>query len=347
MPAVLGVRRRRGTHLRSAGCCRDAAFGHHHVPRGRHHSLPRRGDRRPGRGGHSRPCGALGVGPAARAVGVSPEHRRGHRPPRASAERTSLARRRAHRCVEHPGRSHHVQRSAVARREGVGRPASGRSVVPHVAGAARPRRVHRPVRATAHGAPGRDRGARRERGDDPRCSHRRSRARRHPAIGRQRRALPHHRAEGRLRRDPGGQVSRDGAAGCQRVNRHRRQQRLELQRHDARHVSGGRPVQGCAGRRADVPGRAGVRDGHTGRRTHHADGRSDRRARARHERRHRAARHRSSRVATVAERHEPTRLVGRWPRRAYRAGGWPGGGRRWPLHHHRRRQVVGRLATNG
>ena len=114
VPAVLGVRRRRGAHLGSAGRGRDAALGHHHVPRGRHDPLPRRGHRRAGRGRHPRPRGPLGVGPAARAVGVPPEHRRRHRPPRAPAARASLARRRSHRRVEHPRRPHHVQRSAVA-----------------------------------------------------------------------------------------------------------------------------------------------------------------------------------------------------------------------------------------
>ncbi len=54
-----------------------------------------------------------------------------------------------------------------------------------------------------------------------------------------------------------GRMPGDGAARHQRVDRHRRQQRLQLLRPDARHVPRRRAVQGRPQGPADVPGREG------------------------------------------------------------------------------------------
>ena len=198
VPAVLGVRRGRGAHVRSTGGGRDDAVGHHHVPRGGHDPLPRRGHRRAGRGGHPRPRRSLGVGPAARAVGVPPEHRRRDRPPRAPAA-TRIARMPT-------GASPRGARSSATRRAAIRCGAPRRRwptsidvghVVPHVAGAARSRRLHRRVRPTADDPPRRDRRARRERRDDARVRIDDAELDAIAAVGRQRRPLPDDRAEGR------------------------------------------------------------------------------------------------------------------------------------------------------
>jgi 5-methylthioadenosine/S-adenosylhomocysteine deaminase len=81
LPAVRGVPRRRGAPLRPARRGGDAEVGHHHVPRGRHDPLPRRGGRRPRRGRHPWPRRPMDVGPAARARRVPADHRPGHRQP--------------------------------------------------------------------------------------------------------------------------------------------------------------------------------------------------------------------------------------------------------------------------
>ena len=123
---------------------------------------------------------------------------------------------------------------------------------------------------------------------------------RHRGDRLERRALPDHRTEGQLRRDPDRQDARDGAARRQRRDRHRRQQRVQLLRHDARHVPGGRAVQGRPPGPADVPGRDGLRDGHARRRTVDAAAGPDRFARGRQACRPRAPRHRPPRVASPA-----------------------------------------------
>ena len=80
--------------------------------------------------------------------------------------------------VEHGRRPHDVQRSAVAGRQRARRRARRRDELPHVAGEARPRRVHRRVRPAADGPPRRDRRARPQRRHDPLRARRRPRARR-------------------------------------------------------------------------------------------------------------------------------------------------------------------------
>ena len=75
-----------------------------------------------------------------------------------------------------------------------------------------------------------------------------------------------------------GRMPGDGPARDQRLDRHRRQQRLQLLRPDAGDVPRRRPVQGRPDGPPAVPGRAGARDGHARRRpiTGHAGGRSGR-----------------------------------------------------------------------
>ena len=148
--------------LGPAGRGRDAAQRHHHLPRGRHHPLPRRGGRRARRDRHPRPCRGVGVGPATRA----------RRVPAATDEAIAqledqLVRHRRRR------RSHgawsilvgHTTCSDPLWRARQSSPTSTtRHDLPHVAGPVGPRRLHRRVRPAPDDPPRRDRRARRQRG---------------------------------------------------------------------------------------------------------------------------------------------------------------------------------------
>ena len=249
------------------------------------------------RGRHPAPHRQMGVGPAARARRLPPEHRRRHRQHQRDHRAPPRHRGRAPGGVVDGGGPHHLLGSALTGRPRGGRPSRSGPQLPHEPGQPRSRGVHRRVRAALHDPSGRAGGARHRHRDDALRAGGRQRAR---CDGRSRLlggALPHHRAQGQLRRHPGRQDPGDGDAGHQREHRHRRQQRLQLRRHAPGHVSGGRAVQGRSHGPPDVPGREGLRDGHPRRSPHHAHVRRGRLAGATQEGRCGAVRHRPPRVA--------------------------------------------------
>ncbi len=320
---------------------RDAALGHHDVPRGRHDPLPRRRRRRPARDRHPGPGRQLGVGPAARAersTAAPPTGRSALLQPQLddlpSAPDTLVSAWST--LVGHTTCSDPLWRAAkaLADEHGVG-------MSFHMSpGQERCRRLHRRVRPAADGAPRRDRRAGPQRRDHPRVhvddveigllaergvsvAHCPTTALKVSYGVTQIGKFPE-----MVRRGVNVSIGTDGNNASNYSDLMRATYLVAGLFKDARMDPQMFPAE-TAYEMATLGGSA-----------HDAARRPDRVAGGRQAGRHRAPRRRPARVAPVAQRRQPARVVGRRPRRAHGPRRRPHRRRGRPLHDDRRGQAL-------